>query len=474
MNSEILDRIPPSDLAAEQGVIGSLLLKPSLCVEVAALLKPEDFYADANQKLYRAVLALYDERRAVDIVLLTGRLKEAGEFEAIGGNAYLAEVAQSVPVAAHCMHYAGIVREKSKRRGIIDSCWQAVRDAYDDSTDAETLLDQTEAKLGAIGSGDESTEPITAAEATIQAMDRIDKIRERGGQAGLLTGIPPIDEHLGGLFPGEFNILAARPSMGKTSLALQIADYVARRGVQVYYVSLEMAAPVLMTRLLCLHAQVSSQVLRANCAKLGTHEQGALVRASQPYSTARLLIHDRRTTVRAIRRQARRIHAKDGLVLLVVDYLQLVTVEDKRAARHEAVGQQSRDLKALAVELDIPVLCLCQLNRESTKTGGSFPRISQLRESGSLEQDADVGLVLREPTAQECKNHSINDEPEEGWRATDPRVVVLDVQKNRNGEQMPIILDWTPAWTRFDGRGERPPLPEEEFADLSDKGWIAS
>ena len=451
------EHTPPSDLDAEKDLLGVLLINPSLCADMDAILKPDDFYLEANGVIYRAIQDLWDANRAVDSTLLRQRLLETKALDGIGGTAHLTEVLltnRNAPLVAYWKRYARIVREKSRRRGIIETCWDAVKEAYDDVVDASDVLDKAETKLSAIGTADLSDEPTTAAEATVAAMDRIDAIMERGGRAGLLTGILTIDENLGGLFPGEFNILAARPSMGKTSLALQIADHVSRQGKFVYFVSLEMASDTLMTRLLCMHARVSSQVLRAgkDGDVLTTEQLAALVAASQPYSKEGLVIHDKpETTIRSIRRWARRFHSKHPLSLVVIDYLQLIEAEDSRISRHEQVGRQSRALKALAIELTIPVLCLCQINRESTKTGSSLPRLSQLRESGSLEQDCDVGMVLREPTAEEIKEANIP-EVDSNFTDDDPRVRVLDVQKNRNGAQMPLLLDWTPSRTRFDPR----------------------
>ncbi len=465
------EHTPPSDLDAEKDLLGVLLIKPSLCADVDAILKPDDFYLEANRVVYGAIQDLWDANRAVDPTLLRQRLLETKALEDNGGSEHLTEVlltTRNAPLVSYWKRYAGIVREKARRRGIIDTCWAAVKEAYDDAIEASDVLDKAETQLSAIGASDLSDEPTTAAEATIAAMDRIDVIMERGGRAGVLTGILTIDEELGGLFPGEFNILAARPSMGKTSLALQIADHVSRHGKFVYFVSLEMASDTLMTRLLCMHARVSSQVLRAgkDGEVLTTEQMAALVDAAHPYSKAGLVIHDKpETTIRSIRRWARRFHSKHPLSLVVIDYLQLIEAEDSRISRHEQVGRQSRALKALAIELNIPVLCLCQINRESTKTGSSFPRLSQLRESGSLEQDCDVGMVLREPTKEECDEGNIP-EVDGSFTDDDPRVRVLDVQKNRNGAQMPLLLDWTPSRTRFCKRFS------EDYRDpTADKQW---
>ena len=465
--AEMLDRLPPQDLDSEKGVLGSILLRGSMLDAVASILKPDDFYADANQKLYAAMLAMHDANQGIDVTLLANHLRVSGEFEAVGGNAYIAEVVQLVPVAAHAVYYAKLVKRRSVQRAILHAGTELVRDAYDDG-EPEQLLDRAESLLSGIGDTSKSDEPTPVAEAVVAAMDRIDSIRERGLHIGCYTGIEPIDEHFGGLFPGEFIIMAARPGMGKTSLALQIADWIARSGRWVYFVSLEMSAAVLSTRLLCMHAGVSSQLVRKGGNELTSQHQSDLTRVSQPYATAKMVIHDKsETTMTSIRRWARRLHRKHGLALLVLDYLQLVNAEDSRVPRHEQVGKQSKMLKGLAVELDIPVLCVCQLNRESTKADSTFPKISQLRESGNLEQDCDVGMVIRKLTKGEREKQNVP-EVDGDTKDTDARTVVLDIQKNRNGAEMTIMLDWTPAHTRFGRRFE------DDYTDPTEgKGWQA-
>lgn len=467
MTSELLDGsiTPPNDAKAEKGVLCSILLRGSVLDDVAPLLAANDFYIDANKRLYTAILAQHDANQPIDPVLLASRLRMSGDFESIGGNAYLGEVIQAEAVSVHAVYYAHIVRKKSILRRLRDAGEEMLRGAYQHEADPEALLDQAENILAGIGTGNQSDEPIPIAQAVMQAMDRIDAIRERGQHIGCFTGIEKIDEEFGGLFPGELNILAARPSMGKTAMALQIADYIARAGKWVYFVSLEMSAAVLATRLLCMHSGVNSQILRKGGDGFTAANQADLVRVSQPYGQATMVIHDRETTITKIRRHARRMNRKHPLSLLVIDYLQLVDAEDSRVARHEQVGKQSKMLKALAVELDIPVLCVCQLNRESTKTGSTFPKLSQLRESGSCEQDCDVGMILREPTAKEREQHHIP-EIDDNYTSMDSRVVVLDVQKNRNGAVMNMMLDWTPAFTRFGRRFE------DDFTDPTEgKDW---
>ncbi|NQU21638.1 MAG: replicative DNA helicase, partial [Candidatus Nealsonbacteria bacterium] len=225
VTSEILDRLPPQDLDAEKGVLGSLFLKADMCDDVALIVRPEDFYADANQKLFAQMLAMHEEGKAIDAVLLAERLKAEGEFEAIGGNAYLAEIAQGVPVAAHAVYYAQIVRKKSMLRALIHSSTEILRDAYDSSTPPEELVSQAEQKIFAVHDERSSNQITNIRDLMMEAFDRIDARLAGTEGVGAPTGFTDLDRQTGGLHASELVILAARPSMGKTALAMNITEY---------------------------------------------------------------------------------------------------------------------------------------------------------------------------------------------------------------------------------------------------------
>ena len=432
--AEILDRIPPQSLDAEKGVLGSLLLDSRLCDQVAPILKADDFYADAHRKIYKHILALYDGNRAVDVALLMERLKQAGETGAIGGPAYLVEVLQSVPVAAHAVHYAGIVREKAQRRRVIHAATAMLRDAYDESAPIEDVISDCEAQLQKIPTGEFSGEPVEFSAALADACVAVDEILLRKRAAGVMIGLEAFDQSAGGLFPGELTMLAARTSVGKTSLALQIAQNVASRPRTVYVASLEMRTTELALRVLCGLSGVS--LARVRAADIGPADIVDMTMASQSLASLPIWLHDRPGMSAAdIRRACRRLAAKTDLGLIVVDYLQRVTPADRSVPRNLQVGQIAWDLKALALELRVPVLCLTQLSRaaeEREKKTGAVrdPRLSDLKESGNQEEDADMVLLLhRQPRARDAK---------------------LILAKNRQGEQGQFHLAFDAARMRFE------------------------
>lgn len=445
VNSEILDMAPPQDLDAERGVLGSLLLDPRILDDVALVLRAQDFHADAHRRLYGHLIAMHDAGQAIDVTLLVGRLKSAGELEAVGGMAYVAEVIQSVAVAAHAVHYANKVKAKSILRAVLHAGTSIVRTAYDPGATPEEILSQAETILSTVETGDHQGEPVPLDDAMQDALEQVERIAERKEQAGRLTGIYDFDQLIGGLFPGELIVLAARPGIGKTSLAVQIGQHVAQHHGLVYFVSLEMRAQELATRILCGQADVESHLVRTG--RIGSHERNRLVESAARLHGSRLLIHDRPgMTVADIRRSARRL-VKDGLALIAIDYLQLLTPTDRRAPREQQVALMTRELKGLARELNVPVLCLCQLNRQAD---GERPRLSHLRESGAIEQDADMVCFLYQKPKDDPGDHN----------------AVLEIAKNRNGQTLVLGMHWRPTQTRF--RSANEPQPYSEFTGYGD------
>ena len=444
-NSEILDSLPPQDLDAERGVLGSVLLDPKMLDEVAPILKPADFHADAHRRLYGHLTAMHDAGQAIDTTLLIGRLTSDGELEAVGGMAGVAEILQSVAVAAHAVHYARKVKEKSILRSVLHAGTSMVRDAYEPGATPEEILSHAEAILGAVETGDHHGEPVALDDAMHDALEQVERIAERKEQAGRLTGVYDFDQLIGGLFPGELIILAARPGIGKTSLAVQIGHHVAKHHGLVYFVSLEMRAQELATRLMCGDADVESHLVRTG--RIGSHERNRLVESANRLHGSRLLIHDRPgMSVADIRRSARRL-VKDGLALIAIDYLQLLIPADRRAPREQQVALATRELKGLARELNVPVLCLCQLNRQAD---GERPRLSHLRESGAIEQDADMVCFLYQKPKEDQGNHN----------------AVLEIAKNRNGQTLVLGMFWEASRTRF--RSANEPEAYTEFTGYGD------
>ncbi len=445
--SEILDRLPPQDLDAEKGVLGSIMLVPNACDDVALIIRPEDFYADANQKLFAQMLAMHEEGKAIDAVLLAERLRAEGEFEAVGGAAYLAEVAQSVPVAAHAVYYARIVRDKSILRALIHSSTEILRDAYDSTTPPEEMVSQAEQKIFAVHDERSSDQITNIHDLLVEAFDRIDARLEHGEGVGIPTGFTDLDNRTGGLHASELVILAARPSMGKTALATNIAEYVTiEANVPTLFVSLEMAKLELAQRMLCSQGKINANKFRTGF--ISAEDRKDLVAASNKLSKAPMFVDDTPSrTVSEIAACGRRMKRKGGLGLIVIDYLQLIQPDDPRDPRQEQVAKMARRLKGVARELEVPVLCLAQLNRQVEASRDNRPKLSHLRESGAIEQDADVVMLIHREEMCHTKEE-----------AQDMGVVGmadLIVAKQRNGPTGDVKLVWLDKYTRFENFAEK-------------------
>jgi replicative DNA helicase len=439
--SEILDRLPPQNLDAERWVIGSCILDPRRLEDVTPLVRPDDFYADAHRRLYGELLRMESERKPIDVGLLVDRLKTAGEFEAVGGAAFLAEVLQGVPHSQHAAHYAAIVARLAKYRRLIQTSVATLQKAYGQTAEPEDLVTDAETALHAIVTGDGQGEPVAIRDATAGALTKIEATCQRQRRAGVLTGLPSYDAEAGGLFPGELVILAARPGVGKTALACQIAHHVGQDGRLTYYATMEMSAVELVTRTLCAEAAVSSRRVRTGVIQ--GNEYGRLVEAGNQIAERRIVLHDHpRFDVATIRRACLRLKRQE-LALVVVDYLQILTPrETKGKNRYEQVGELTHDLKALARELDVPVLVPTQLGREADKERKpQRPRLSQLRESGNIEADADVVWLLWRPAkwTDEAGHRQDPQKPGEPH----PSQACLLQDKCRNGPvgQTPLVWD---------------------------------
>ena len=439
---DLLDRLPPQNLEAEQGVLGSLLLDPELCDEVAILLRPADFYSPAHQTLYGHLLAMHNDGRRIDVTLLVERLNKHGDLETIGGLAYLGEVADSVPTAANAVYYGQIVRDKATLRALIHASTEILRDAYDQSLESREMLARAEEKVFRIleeqGTGDLA--PLV--DVLHEALTRIDQRLEKGGGVGgMPTGFLDIDGMTGGLHEGELVILAARPSMGKTALATNIADHVAIEGGRTtLFVSLEMSRLELAERMLCAHGRINGHKLRNGF--ISPTDRTKLVASSAAMSTAPLFIDDTPSrTMTEIAATARRLKRREELSMVVIDYLQLIEPDNPRDPRQEQVAKIARRLKALARELKVPVLCLAQLNRQAEVSKDNRPRLNHLRESGAIEQDADVVMFVHRD-----EYYCTNDED----RARVAGQADIIIAKQRNGPTGDVKLAWLQDYTRFE------------------------
>jgi len=452
VTSEILDRQPPRSLDAERAVLGSILLMPAACDDVSLIVRPEDFYNEANEQIFRHILGLHEGVQQIDEVLLVERLRASGQYEAIGGAAYIAELVQAVPTAAHAQYYASIVRDKAILRSLIHASTDILRDAYDVTTDARQMLSRAEEKVFAILEQKSGGEVTTISEVLHESLMRIDaRMKHEHAFSGLETGFHDYDDLTGGLHDSELVILAARPSMGKTALAMNIAEHVTMHGrAPTLFVSLEMSSVELGDRMLCSVAEVNSNRLRNGT--ITNEERRQLVEKAAEISQAPLFVDDTPSrTMTEIAAAARRMKRRDNLGLIVIDYLQLIEPDNLKDPRQEQVAKIARRLKGLARELNVPVLCLSQLNRQPEATRDNRPRLSHLRESGAIEQDADVVMFVHRE-----EYYQTTDEDRERVRGQ----AEIIIAKQRNGPIGDIKLIWRHDFTRFSNAA---PVPHAEF-----------
>jgi replicative DNA helicase len=450
MAKDIL-RLPPQNLDAERGVLGSVLLMNEAIDEVGESLRAEHFYHDSHHKIYAAVHDLYENNiRGIDPVTLAEELEKRGELEEIGGAAYIIEILDSVPHAAHVRYYAGIVREKWMQRTLISTCTEILSECYEPEGGVDELLQASERKIFSIVEQQEDTANMAIGEILMEAFTRIDeRINKDGSVSGVTTGFTDLDHQTTGLQPAELLILAARPSMGKTAFVCNIAEAIARvdqKGVMLF--SLEQSNLELAERFLCITARVNGHDLRTG--NLSNEQRDLLAAASDELHNLPLFIDDKPArTMSQISAISRRQHRKEPLGVIIIDYLQLIEPEDKRVPREQQIASISRRLKFLAKELNVPVIALSQLNRGVELREDKRPRLADLRESGSIEQDADKVMFLHRPDA-----YDPNDRPGEAE---------IVIAKHRNGPTGIVKLTWRGEFMRFEDYSA---VPDTDFSTI--------
>jgi len=436
-------RTSPHSREAERCLLGSLFRDNAVIGDVLQIVRQENFYSDAHQKIFQGITSLYDKAHPVDLVTLAEWLREQKFVEDIGGFAYLGELWESAPTAANAEYYARIVRDKAIVRNLITAGNEILRDAYDQVQPADELLETSERKILDVAQLGITGQTLTLVEAMGEAFDRIDARTQKDyTESGLPTGFLDLDEITAGLHNSELVILAARPSVGKTAMALNVVrniiapDAVRKSApVPVFFVSLEQSRVEIAERLLCAQARVDSHKLRKGM--LGSDDMDKLMRAGDVLRQARLFIDDTPSQgMLRIAANARRLKKRHDIRLVVVDYLQLIEAENRRDNRQEQVAQISRRLKYLARELKIPVLSLAQVNRSSEDRGGHKPRLADLRESGAIEQDADTVLMLHRPGMYE--------------EGKDDNTIEILVAKQRNGPTGEVTLAYIKQFMRFE------------------------
>ena len=419
------DRVPPQSLESERALLGALLLKPDAIHDVSDIVRSESFYAEKHRLIFSAMRELADRGEPIDLLTLSERLAGQGLLERAGGRAYLAELAAAAPAPGNFSHYADLVSRKHVMRALIDASFEISESAYDEAREAMEVLDEAEKKIYAIGDSSASHKFTSIGDKVHETWDRIEALSKReDGIRGVPSGFPALDNLLSGFHPSDLVILAARPSVGKTSLALDIARNAAlRHDVPVGIFSLEMSSEQLIDRMLAAESFVNSWKLRTGQIR----EEADFERirdALESLSKAPIYIDDKPgNNILAMRAVARRLKRERGIGLIMVDYLQLMAPTNARATDSlvQQVTEISRSLKSLARELEVPVIALSQLSRAVEQRGGK-PRLSDLRDSGSIEQDADVVMFIH------------RDDKRGGAEESDrPGIAEILVEKHRNG-----------------------------------------
>lgn len=436
--SILLEKIPPHNLEAEQAVLGSMMIDREAIYTVIESLTPEDFYKEAHQLIYRTIQSLEEKGEPVDMIMLTEELRRQNNLDRVGGIGYIAAVANTVPTAANVGHYAKIVEEKAILRKLISFSTRIASRCYEDQEDAMQLLDNAEKTILEIATNRNYEGLVPLKQVLSETLERIEALANKKGN---ITGVPSfftdLDRMTSGWQPSDLIILAARPSMGKTTFGLNIAFNAATKGkVPVAIFSLEMSREQLVQRLMSSEAMIDQHKLRTG--RLQDEDWLRLTKAAQPLSTANIYIDDNpAVSILELRSKARRLKAEKGLGLIVIDYLQLMQISSrKNENRQQEISEISRSLKALARELNVPVLALSQLSRAVEQTQEKRPVLSHLRESGALEQDADLVMFI-------YREEYYNPETEK------PGIAEIILAKHRNGPTGVVELGFIKEFTKF-------------------------
>jgi len=433
-------KVPPHDAEAEKSVLGALLIDPSSIGLIAHFLLPNHFYSRQNQVIYDACLGLFEKQKPIDAVTLKNELKTAGNLTTAGGQGYLAELISSVPTAANVEHYAQIVKNQFIKRKIIEVSSRAVEKAFENTSDTRSMLDNIESEVFSIAEESVGRDFVPLKNLLTESFERLEELSKSDGHLrGLPTGIPELDMKLAGMQDSNLLILAARPGVGKTSLALNMALHAAhhhKKGVAIF--SLEMSKEELVDRLLVSHADIDAWRLKTG--KLAPEDTKAVIEAMGDLSEAPIYIDDTAgASILEMRSKARKLKVAHDIDLIIVDYLQLVDAGRKMDSREQQVSYVSQNLKNLARELKVPVLALSQLNRMVEQRGSKRPQLADLRESGSIEQDADVVMFIY----QENENDDMLD--------SNKRMMKLNIAKHRNGSLGDIDLMFRGDRVKFYG-----------------------
>ncbi|MDR3145489.1 MAG: replicative DNA helicase [Treponema sp.] len=444
--SALKDRIPPQNEDAEKATLGALLLDEDAVVTAIQYLRGDDFYSNANGRIFKAILNLFNGGRKADIITVVEELRQSGELDAAGGPAYVASLTNVVPTSANVDYYAKIVRDCSLRRSLIRVAGETSLKAYDESRDSRMVLEETQQRIFDLTEDRQTLSFKSTRDIIPQAIEVIENLyHSKKEYTGIPSGFDELDTLTSGFQPAELIIIGARPSIGKTALALNMAAHITMvRKIPAAFFTLEMSNIALVLRLISSEANIKSNVLRTGHLNSGEFQK--LMEAAVKIYDAPLYIVDMpNMKLLDLRAQARRLRVQQKVEIIFIDYLTLITSENYQLARHEQVAEISRSLKSLARELNIPVVALSQVRREvEGKKDNSGPGLADLRESGSIEQDADLVMFLHREQGRK------NDAAE-----TDAIPTELNIAKQRNGPTGKVDIVFLKNYTKFASRSYR-------------------
>ena len=436
----MIDRVPPQNIDAEQAVLGAMLIKKEAIAEVSQILRPEDFYRDAHKIVYETMLTLFNKNEPADIVTVSDYLNNENLMEKVGGVTFITALANTVPTAANVTYHAKIVREKSDLRHLINTATDIAGMAYESSDDVADVIDKSEKMIMEVANRQNVSAFTPMRDIVMETFDKINVLYEsKGGLTGIPCGFTDLDKLTSGLQASDLILVAARPSMGKTAFTLNIGAHVAlKEHKNVAFFSLEMSKQQLVQRMLCSEGGIDSQKLRKG--ELDKTDWSKLVNVANKVAEAPLYIDDTAgITVMELRSKARRLKAEKGLDLIIIDYLQLMQGRTGKGAtdnRQQEISEISRSLKAVARELNVPVIALSQLSRSVESRQIKRPMLSDLRESGSLEQDADIVMFLYREDYYDPETVNKN-------------ITEVIVAKHRNGPVDTVKMFFKKEFTRF-------------------------
>jgi len=482
----VFDRVPPQSVEAERSVLGAMLLNPEAVGTAIEILKDDAaniFYVEPHQLVYDGILKLYRNATPVDVVTLMEQLGRDGALEKVGGVSFIADLAGAVPTSANIEYYAKIVLDTAVLRRLIFTCTTLAGEAYESPGDVNALLDKAESSMFAIAETRQVSPIFSVGDLVPDAIDRIEaNIRSHKGYTGIPSGFHQLDEMLSGFQPSDMIVLAARPSVGKTAFSLNIASHIAiHEKKSVLLFSLEMSKEQLVQRLLCMAGGIDSQRLRSGY--LARNEFPKVQIGANKLSNAPIYIDDTpNISILELRSKARRHAAQYSVDLIVIDYLQLMRAPGRAESRQTEIAEISRSIKGIARELRCPVVALSQLSREAEKDDSGAPKLSHLRESGAIEQDADVVLMLSRPPVYKRQGggHGHGDDEDE-TAAGHENLIHVNIAKQRNGPTGKLDLFFDRNTQRFQDPatgnvsappyipgGDEPPFDHEEMVEEED------